>query len=245
MKLYADDVALYREIKSKTDCMLLQEDLDRICDWATKWQLRLNVSKCESFLISNKRKTISFDYYVNHSPLSWKSTVKYLGVMLRSNLSWSAHCKYASAKASKSLNFLRHTLWGATTEAKSMTYKYLVRPSLEYASVVWSPHTVSDKATVESVQRRAARWSCGSRWSPLQNQWSKSSNVCLQELHWPTLSSRRNYLNVSMMYDILHGRYNSLKISDYCTFNTSCTRAHSLSFLPPQSTINSHRYSFL
>ena len=71
--------------------------------------------------------------------------------MLRSNLSWSAHCKYASAKASKSLNFL-HTLWGATTEAKSMTYKYLVRPSLEYASVVWSPHTVSDKATVESVQ---------------------------------------------------------------------------------------------
>ena len=244
LKLYADDVALYREIKSKTDCMLLQEDLDRICDWATKWQLRLNVSKCESFLISNKRKTISFDYYVNHSPLSWKSTVKYLGVMLRSNLSWSAHCKYASAKASKSLNFLRHTLWGATTEAKSMTYKYLVRPSLEYASVVWSPHTVSDKATVESVQRRAARWACGSRWSPLQNQWSKSSNVCLQELHWPTLSSRRNYLNVSMMYDILHGQYNSLKISDYCTFNTSCTRAHSLSFLPPQSTINSHRYSF-
>ena len=39
LKLYADDVALYREIKSKTDCMLLQEDLDRICDWATKCQV--------------------------------------------------------------------------------------------------------------------------------------------------------------------------------------------------------------
>ena len=130
--------------------------------------------------------------------------------MLCSNLSWSAYCKYASAKVSKSLNFLRHTLQGATTEAKSMTYKYLVHSSLEYASVVWSPHTVSDKATVKSVQQRAAQWACESRWSLLQNQWSKSSNVCLQELHWPTLSSHRNYLNVSMMYDILHGQYNSL-----------------------------------
>ena len=39
LKLYADDVALYKEIKSEADCQLLQEDLDRICDWANKWQL--------------------------------------------------------------------------------------------------------------------------------------------------------------------------------------------------------------
>ena len=103
LKLYADDVTLYREIKSVEDCHLLQEDLDRICDWANKWQLRLNAAKCEAFLISNKRKTISFDYFVNHSSLSWSPTVKYL---VRSTLSWSYHCKYVSAKASKTLNFL-------------------------------------------------------------------------------------------------------------------------------------------
>ena len=32
----------------------------------------------------------------------------------------------------------------------------------------------------------------------LQNQWSKSLNVCLQELHWPTLSSCCNYLSLSI-----------------------------------------------
>ena len=36
VKLYADDVTLYKEIKSEIDCILLQEDLDRICDWANK-----------------------------------------------------------------------------------------------------------------------------------------------------------------------------------------------------------------
>ena len=106
---------------------------------------------------------------------------------------------------------------------------------------LWNPHTVSDRAALESVQQRAARWVCGSRWSPVQKHWSKSSDVCLQELRWPTLSSRQNYLSVSMMYDILHGRYDSLTITDYCSFNTSCTRAHNLSFIPPQSTIDSHR----
>ena len=70
---------------------------------------------------------------------------------------------------------------------------------------------------------------------PVQRQWNKSSDACLQELHWPTLSSRRNYLSVSMMYDILNGRYDSLKFSDYCNFNTSCTRAHSMTLVPPQS----------
>ena len=115
-------------------------------------QLKIPVGIFELFKIKCSIYYATF----NHSPLSWKPTVKYLRVMLCSNLFWSAHCKYASAKASKSLSFLRNTLWGDTTEAKSMTYKYLVRPSLKYASVMWSPHTVSDKATVESVQRRAA-----------------------------------------------------------------------------------------
>ena len=49
LKLYADDVTLYQEIKSETDCELLQEDLDRICGWANKWSLCLNTSKCETF----------------------------------------------------------------------------------------------------------------------------------------------------------------------------------------------------
>ena len=99
------------QLKCETDCQLLQDDLDHICDWAKKWQLCLNASKCKAFRISNKRKKIPFDYVVNSSPLSWKSTVNYLGVMFHSNLSWSEQCKFVSAKASKLLNFPRHSLY--------------------------------------------------------------------------------------------------------------------------------------
>jgi len=102
----------------------------------------------------------------------------------------------------------------------------------------------SYSSTLEHVQQRAARWVCGSRWSPLHKCWNKSSDVCLQELGWPSLLLRRNYQCVATLYDILHGRYDSLKLSHFCSFNSSCTRAHPLSLVPRQSTINSYRYSF-
>ena len=138
-------------------------------------------------------------YKIHSVTISWKSIVKYLGIYLQSNLSWSHHCKVVSAKARKSLNHLRHSLWGASTSAKSVAYKYLIRPLLEYACQVWSPYTTRDKSGLESVQRRTARWACGSQWDPISRTWSKSSDDCLNLLCWPSLADRRNYLSVSTL----------------------------------------------
>ena len=41
---------------------------------------------------------------------------------------------------------------------KYVAYTTIVRPCLEYASVVWNPYTLSDMDSIEAVQKRAARW---------------------------------------------------------------------------------------
>ena len=243
LKLFADDVALYQEVKSSADCLMLQQNLDNIYCWTTKWQLRLNPSKCGAFLISNKRKPLTFTYMINGLAISWNSIMKYLGVYIQSNLSWSHHCRAVSAKAKQSLNYLHHSLWGATTATKSVAYKVLVRPLLEYACQVWSPHTAHDIGLLEAVQRHAAKWACGNRWNPLSRGWNKSSDDCLDVLCWPTLGSRRDYLSLSMLYDILNKR-SSLVYYNYFHKNTNFTRAHELSIVPLQSSINCYRYSF-
>ena len=43
---FADDVKMFRTIKSFNDFVQLQQDINSLAEWASKWQLKFNVSKC-------------------------------------------------------------------------------------------------------------------------------------------------------------------------------------------------------
>ena len=55
VKLYADEVLLYRSIDSVQDSIALQQDLNTLQDWANKWLMIFNPTKCELICITNKR----------------------------------------------------------------------------------------------------------------------------------------------------------------------------------------------
>ncbi len=82
-----------------------------------------------------------------------------LGVKIQSNLKWDVHCKQVAAKATNTLNVLMRNL-RSTKEVGKKAYKSLARPQVEYAAPVWSPWLAKDKARIERVQRRAARYVC-------------------------------------------------------------------------------------
>ena len=75
-------------------------------------------------------------------------------------------------------------------------YQSMVRPHLEYAATVWSPHTSDNIKKVEMVQRRAVRYVC--------NRWHNTSSVSemVGHLGWESLTIRRNYMRLDMMYRI-------------------------------------------
>ena len=117
---------------------------------------------------------------------------------------------------------------------------------MECHSTRFSTHhlyTTRDKSGLESVQRCAARWACGSQWDLISRTWSKSSDDCLNLLCWPSLADRHSYLSVSTLYDIFSEK-TSFNFFDYYNCNTSSTRAHKLSIVPIPSSINSYRHSF-
>jgi len=119
----------------------------------------------------------------------------------------------------------------------------VVHPVVEHGCQLWNPFTHKDIQLLETIQRCAARWVCGSRWDPSVFCWSKSSDQCLHQLGWPSLGLRREYLLVNLLDDIIHNKI-AIKLSDFCSFVSSCTRQHPLSIFPLQSTINCLRYSF-
>ena len=54
LKVFADDVNVYKVVASISDCHLLLDDLSHLYDWAVAWQVHLNPVKFEALNISNK-----------------------------------------------------------------------------------------------------------------------------------------------------------------------------------------------
>jgi len=50
--LYDDDVIIYRAILSSDDIDILQDDLNKLVDWAASWLMSLNLNKCEHLVIA-------------------------------------------------------------------------------------------------------------------------------------------------------------------------------------------------
>ena len=84
-------------------------------------------------------------------------------------MDWGQHVSEISSKATKTLGFLRRNLAFAPISTKEAAYKTLVRPKLEYAAPIWSPHLKLQINQIEKVQRTAARWTC--------RRWRKTSSV--------------------------------------------------------------------
>ncbi len=96
-------------------------------------------------------------------------------LIIDTKLNWKEHVNYAAMKAYTILNLLRRNLHHSSKTAKTKAYTGLVRPHLEYAAPVWSPHKACDISKLEKVQKRAARW-IAAKWN--STQWDKSYKEC-------------------------------------------------------------------
>ena len=128
-------------------------------------------------------KQILFDYSLHNQTLENVQSAKYLGITITDNMDWGQHVSEISSKATKTLGFLRRNLAFAPRSTQEVAYKTLVRPKLEYAAPIWSPHLKLQINQIEKVQRTAARWTC--------RRWRNTSSVgeMLEELEWPSLEA--------------------------------------------------------
>ncbi len=199
VRLFADDTIVYRPITTPADTDLLQSDIDKLGSWEKTWQMGFNVEKCNSLTVTLRKKPIVQHYVLNNKSLERVSSAKYLGVTLTSNLNWAKHVKAITAKANKTSAFVYRNLKGCPAKVHTTCYKTLVRPVLEYASSVWSPHQKNLIQDLEMVQRRAARRIC--------KDFSRetSATALVKSLGLETLKSRRDTGRAIMMYKVMEG----------------------------------------
>ena len=138
---------------------------------------------------------------------------------------------------------MRHTLYTCPSSVKAVVCRCVVRPLLEYASPVWYLYSLGDIKKLEAVQRRAARWVCGSRWNATRKCWSRTSDSCLDQLKWPTLHNRQKYFTICQLHDIFNN-YSIIPFKEHFSMSNRHSCSNTFLIDTSISTINPYRYSF-
>ena len=87
-----------------------------------------------------------------------------------------------------------------TRTVKETSYTAIVRPTIEYAAIVWDPTSQSKIKVLENIQRRSALF--------VTNNYTDRTPGCvtnmITSLGWQSLEQRRHNSRLCMLYKIQH-----------------------------------------
>lgn len=198
IRMFADDCVIYKTINNTSHQNSLQENINHLQQWCDCWLMTLNPNKCKVVTFSRRRNPLAYSYAINNIPLEAAPSYKYLGVTITNDLSWNAHITNVISSSNKALGFFKRHLKQAPKHVKLLAYQTIIRPKLEYACAVWSPHQTYLINALESVQNRATRF--------IHSQYSYHVSVSSlrNELGLPTLATRRRVSSLSLFHKFYH-----------------------------------------
>lgn len=239
VKLFADDCILFKVINSTADQQVLNRNIGNLETWCSEWNMVINLEKTAHLCITNKINKFHFKYDIKRSQITQVEEYKYLGVTITSSLNWTTHIVNTCSSARKKLGFLKHRLANAPSSLKLKAYKTMVRPSLEYASVVWDPHTKSNIQKIEKIQRLAARFI----YSRYRRRDSPSAMLQLANLE--PLEDRRRAARLNLLRLIYFSKL-EIKPENYMVKDSSrpSRHKHSCSIKPIFARTNLYKHSF-
>ena len=172
------------------------------------------------------RPVSTCEYQVHDHILEQVNFAKYLGIYIDYKLAFYTHVYAIVKKANSTRAFLARNIPQCCRKVKQMAYTTYIRPTVEYASPVWDPHTKRNTNKIEMVQRRCARYVTGNF------DHTSSVTSLLNYLSWPTLRERQRQYRLAVMYRILHNQVD-IHWQSFLTKASSFTRGHNCGLFVP------------
>ena len=154
MKL-ADDTKLSGEVDTSEGRATLQEELDRLEEWANKNLMKFSKDKCKVLHLGKHNPGVQ--HRLGSTQLGSSSVEGDLGVLGDNKLNMSQRCAAVAKKANRMLGCINKGITSRDKEVIIPLYSALVRPHLEYCVQFWSPLCKKDVDRLERVQRRATK----------------------------------------------------------------------------------------
>ena len=146
VSLFADDTAVWtqRGVDQEHSQRIMQEEIDKICEWARKWKMKLNEGKTKTVVISTKPSDTDWKptLQLNGKSVDTVPSHKFLGVQIDNKLRFPEHIEETVRRCTKRVNVLKclgGKDWGQSLESQRKVYLTLIRTCIEYASSSWWP----------------------------------------------------------------------------------------------------------
>ena len=195
---FADDTRATKGIKSENDAADLQEDLFHIYQWSVTNNMEFNDLKFELLRYGNNLELKSSTCYISPSfnLIEEKQTVKDLGVTLSSDGTFKVHINNIIESARNMSSWILRTFRTRDPTTMLTLFKSLVRPILEYSSVLWAPIAKGDIQRLEEIQQSFLR-----RIRGISSNYSQA----LKQIKLYSLERRRERYIVIQIWKIIEG----------------------------------------
>lgn len=196
---FADDTRIGRSIKTESDVISLQADLDSIYWWVVENNMQLNSDKFECMRYG-KNKDIARDteYYSDcGSVIMVKENVKDLGITLSNDASYAKHIEGVIQNGKSISGWVFRVFKTRQLLPMISLYKSMVRSKLEYCSQLWCPTKKGQIQSLEMVQRNFLRKIVCIRHLSYWEQ--------LKKLNLYSLERRRERYTIIYVWKILEG----------------------------------------
>ena len=216
--LFADDLKVFYKVSSPADTSLLQDDLHRIMSWSSMWRLYFNFSKCSVLSLSLKKKPILCDYTLGDNVLNRVAVQKDLGILVDSRLTFVPHVDSIIKKANRMCGLVWRNLRSLKDEHALRTiYCSLIRPHLEYSTVVFNSISTYQATRIKRVQKRFLVF----MYKTLNNS-SDVNNLDYLDLcalyRMPLLKLRRDVNDCLFLYKYFHNRFSITEVNPFSLY---------------------------
>ena len=161
--LYADDITITSTHTSMSAARkYIQPYLHKVYDWTQHNNLIINPLSCTLFTPDPAEYNSNLGLNINNKALPMALHPKVLSLTLDPKLTYNAHIQNIATHAQKPLQVIKAltATWGKQKETLGATYKAVMRPTLEYASSIWSPMASPTSINKLQVMQNAALRAC-------------------------------------------------------------------------------------
>ena len=155
----------------------MQGELNKLCDYADKNQMKLNKDKTKVMLFNtSKQRDFMPEIKAGNQVLEVVDQYKLVGVMISSNLKWDENTHYITKKAYSRLWMIRRLKnLGLNKTSLVQVFTMQIRSVLEYGAVVWHPMlTDQNSKAIERVQKSALAIILGPNYLCYENALSQT-----------------------------------------------------------------------